>query len=435
MKSAVVLFLILVTFGSAVVFFRDQIEGLIAAPVSSTEDDPVPVKVMGGQDYRVVVPTEGELAGLKTTPVLTPRLRKGSLKIVWLIEEGEIVGPGDLIVLFDESEAQLSLQQSESDFATFEHHIQKTERSTEGEMEVLNMDTHAAELELVYANNQIRKDEEIFSRWDIELSVMSAALATYKKETVHEKQHLQEYLAETDLKILNIDREKAQTEIDMAKETLSSLTVAAPEAGVVIYQRWGFIKLETGSEVWPGQPLVNIASLSQFRAKLQVPENDLAGVEVGKPVQLLLNAFPTDALQGKIQQVARVAQQVHRENPRKYFECGVLLEVPLEMMDKMKPGMKLKAEIEISRHENAFVLPKSAVIEEETGFFVFTQEGADYQEHKIEILASDHGFYVVKGIGDGAVVCLEHPLEKQQLHLPNFNAPTAPTQERRFMFF
>ena len=435
MKSTIVLFLTLATLGWTLAFFKDEIEELVAAPDSAVEDDPVPVRVVRGQHYRVVVPAEGELAGLKTTPVLTPRVRKGSLKIAWLIEEGEIVKPGDLIVLFDESEAQLSLQQSESDFSTFEHHIQKTERSTEGQMEVLKMDTHAAELELAYANNQVRKDEEIFSRWDIELSVMSAALATYRKETVKEKQYLQQHLADTDLNILNIDRGKAQTEIDLAKETLSSLTVTAPEAGVVIHQRWGFIKLETGSEVWPGQPLVDIASLNQFRAQLRVPENDFAGVAVGKPVQISLNAFPTDALQGKIQQVARIAQQVHQENPRKYFECDVLLEVPLEMMEKMKPGMKLKARIETSRHENALVLPKSAVIEKETKFFVFTQEGANYREHQIKILAGDHGFYVVRGIEDGAVVCLEHPFEKQQLHLPDFNAPTAPTQERRFMFF
>ncbi len=435
MKATTVLLLTLAILSSILVSFRDHIEGLVGALFSAAAGDPVPVKVVGVEDYLVTVPAEGELAGLKSTPVNTPQIERGPLRIVWLIAEGEIVKPGDLIVLFDDSDAQLSLQQSESDFSIFAQRIHQTEVDTGGEIEVLKMDAHGAELELAYANNQIRKDEEIFSRWDIELSVMSAALATYKKESINEKQSLQQHLAETDLKILNVDRGKAQTEIDLANQTLSSLAVTAAEAGVVIHQRWGFVKLEPGSEVWPGQPLADVASLNQFLAKLQVSENDVAGVEAGKPVHIWLNAFPKIPLQGKIQQVARVAQQVHRENPRKYFECDVLLDVPLEMMEKMKPGMKLRAEIEISRYEEALVLPKSAVIEKETEFFVFTQEGADYEEHKIKILAADYGFFVVEGIKDGTVVCLQHPYEKLKLHLPDFNAPAAPTQERRFVFF
>ncbi len=435
MKATTVLLLTLAILSSILVSFRDHIEGLVGAPFSAAAGDPVPVKVVGVEDYLVTVPAEGELAGLKSTPVNTPQIERGPLRIVWLIAEGEIVKPGDLIVLFDDSDAQLSLQQSESDFSIFAQRIHQTDVDTAGEIEVLKMDAHGAELELAYANNQIRKDEEIFSRWDIELSVMSAALATYKKESINEKQSLQQHLAETDLKILNVDRGKAQTEIDLANQTLSSLAVTAAEAGVVIHQRWGFVKLEPGSEVWPGQPLADVASLNQFLAKLQVSENDVAGVEAGKPVHIWLNAFPKIPLQGKIQQVARVAQQVHRENPRKYFECDVLLDVPLEMMEKMKPGMKLRAEIEISRYEEALVLPKSAVIEKETEFFVFTQEGADYEERKIKILAADYGFFVVEGIKDGTVVCLQHPYEKLKLHLPDFNAPAAPTQERRFVFF
>ena len=79
------------------------------------------------------------------------------------------------------------------------------------------------------------------------------------------------------------------------------------------------------------------------------------------------------------------------------------------------------------------VLPKNAVIKKESEFIVFIKEGDGYDERKVEILEGDHGFYLVKGIEEGTNVCLQHPFKKQQLHLPDFNAPAAPTQGRRFV--
>ena len=105
------------------------------------------------------------------------------------------------------------------------------------------------------------------------------------------------------------------------------------------------------------------------------------------------------------------------------------------MMEQMKPGMKLRAEIEIARHKGALVLPKSAVIQKETEFIVFIKEDEHYVERKVEILGGDHAFYVVNGIEDGTVVGLGHPFEKLQLHLPDFNGPAATTQGRRFVIF
>ena len=59
----------------------------------------------------------------------------------------------------------------------------------------------------------------------------------------------------------------------------------------------------------------------------------------------------------------------------------------------------------------------------------------DQWQRAVTILDSDHGFFIIDGVRSGEVIALRHPYEKQQLHLPDFNATPAMTTERRFVVF
>jgi HlyD family secretion protein len=435
-KKAGFVLLTLVVLGFGMFLIWGKVSGHVRDWLTPVNQDPVPTMTATKGSYKLIVPADGELLGLSTIPVMTPRVRTGSLKISWLADEGRVVNEGQEIVRFDPTDAQLSLQQSENEVESYDYQINKTDEGTRGDITSLKKDEEAADLEVAYATDQIRKDEEIFSRWDIEESLMSAALAQFRKKAVNEKVGLQKKVGDADLKILDISQKKAQVEMNMAKETLAALTLTAPTQGVLIYERRGLDPLEVGSEVWPGQPVLQIASLDKFRARVQIPEKDVVGVRRGQDVTVTLEAFPTETFQGKVTRLSRIAKQIDRDDPRKYFECDVLLDVPLDEMEKLKPGMAARAEIHLGSYDNAFALPRSSLIKKETGWVVFlADKSGQYVEQPVEILGSDHGFYLVKGLEEGATVCLRHPFESQKLALPDFNAPSAPTRNERFVIF
>jgi HlyD family secretion protein len=435
-KKAGFVLLTLVVLGFGMFLIWGKVSGHVRDWLTPVNQDPVPTMTATKGSYKLIVPADGELLGLSTIPVMTPRVRTGSLKISWLADEGRVVNEGQEIVRFDPTDAQLSLQQSENEVESYDYQINKTDEGTRGDITSLKKDEEAADLEVAYATDQIRKDEEIFSRWDIEESLMSAALAQFRKKAVNEKVGLQKKVGNADLKILDISQKKAQVEMNMAKETLAALTLTAPTQGVLIYERRGLDPLEVGSEVWPGQPVLQIASLDKFRARVQIPEKDVVGVRRGQDVTVTLEAFPTETFQGKVTRLSRIAKQIDRDDPRKYFECDVLLDVPLDEMEKLKPGMAARAEIHLGSYDNAFALPRGSLIKKETGWVVFlADKSGQYVEQPVEILGSDHGFYLVKGLEEGATVCLRHPFESQKLALPDFNAPSAPTRNERFVIF
>ena len=416
-------------------FLWGQISERVQLLIRPPEAEPVPTVTVENRSYRLLVPSSGELLGLSTTPVMTPRVRRGSLKISWLEKEGKIVQQGTPLVEFDPTEAQLSLQQSENQVNSYSYQIDKSKGDADGEMTVLNLDEQAASEEVDYATGQIRKDEDIFSRWEIQESLMSAALAEFRKTTLGDKVGLRETVDKSNLKILSIDQQKAKVEMEMAQETLSALSIEAPSSGVLIYQRMGMDPLEVGTEVWPGQPIMEIAQLDKFRAKLQIPEKDVLGISPGQKVSVVIDSFPKETFTGAVSQVARIAQQIDREDPRKYFECNVLLSVPVEFMDQLKPGMSVRAEIELGDFSDAIVLPRSSLTKKDEEWVVYVSEPGGFREQTVEIIGSDHGFYLVKGIDPGTLVCLRDPFQSQKLVLPDFSAPAAPARMERFVIY
>lgn len=434
MRRLLIALALLVPFLLAVWWAHEPVSATITGWMKPLGRDPVPTVRLASRPYTLAVRADGELLGLQTTMLTAPQVR-GSLKVAWLAKEGQVVRAGETVVEFDPAPARLALQQSQNYFQSLGFQVEKTVQDSEGRLNVLRLDQEAAQEELAFAESQIRKDEEIFSRWEIQESLLSAALARFRQMTLEEKAELHRLLADSNLNVLQIDRQKTRREMDQAQEALSAMRLTTPQSGVLIYSRRGFEALEIGAEVWPGQPLVEIAGLDKFRAVVQIPEKDFTGVQPGQPALVKVQALPDAPFPGRVVQVARVARQVQRENPRKYFECEILLDVPLEQIEKLKPGMRVQAEIELQRLESALVVPRSSVIKKDGGWVVFVAEDGGYREQPVQIRAGDHGFYLVEGLQEGMVVCLRHPFEDQKLVLPDFNLPAAASQERFVIYW
>ena len=434
MKKVYLALSLLVVAAGVASHFREVGRQWLDTLMAPQEDKPVPLMRVTPQDYRVLVRAEGELTGLQITPVHAPMVKTGSLKVAWLADEGQIVEQGDTVVEFDQTDAVLALKRSHTTLDTQNHLIEKQKMEARSRTEALKRDLESTDLELDYTQDQIRKDERIFSRWEIQESIMSAALARYRKGHLNRKGEVEQGLSEADMRLLQVDRKMAETEMNLARETLSSLEAKAPSGGVVLYMR-SWTVLDVGSEVWPSQPLMEIADMERFRGRLFVPENQIRGVEAGRKVQVRLDALPGETLSGEIDNVDKIARQLHPRDPRKFFICEARLDISPDSLEELNPGMRFSAEIELGKNSDAIVIPRSAVIKKDSEFVVFVREDGEYLEKKIEILDSDFGFHLVQGLAAGTHICLRHPREDQRLHLPDFSSPTASTQRRRYVPF
>lgn len=415
------------------VSYSEDLSAWISDSFWPSAKEPIPTLELKPRPYKIKVIAEGRLTGLVTTGINAPKVR-GSLRIAWLIDEGAIVRQGDTLIRFDDTDAELALEKHENELSTLSSRLEKTVLDRRGTQERLAKEKEAARVEFDYARNQIRQDQTIFSQWEIAESLVSAELAESRLGHLAVQESLHDVLAQADGEILDIERKTAQGEVERARETLNSLEVRAPEDGVVLYKRvWR--PLEVGGEVWSEQPLMEIAPQSRLRGELDVVETEIAGVAVGKPVEVILPAVPDHVFPGEVTKVAQVADQLRREDPRRYFVCRINVDIPAEMLPSLKPGMQLRGEIVIADYEAALVLPRSAVFKEEGRFKVFVADGGAFRESEVTIEGADHGFYVVSGLQAGDRVCLRHPFNQEKLHLPDFTTPSGPAGGRGIVVF
>ena len=110
--------------------------------------------------------------------------------------------------------------------------------------------------------------------------------------------------------------------------------------------------------MWRGMPIVDIADLRQFQGQVRVNESDISGVEVGNAVRVRVRALPGQTFSGRIKRVTSVAAQISRQDPRKYFLCDVILDVPLEFMEKLKPGIQLTAPSNLTNEKGSWWFPR-----------------------------------------------------------------------------
>lgn len=101
-----------------------------------------------------------------------------------------------------------------------------------------------------------------------------------------------------------------QAVVDQTQERLSYAVVRSPLSGVVIERL-----VETGDYAESGDELMQIGDLSSIKVIIEVSDRDLSQISVGQPVDVRLDAFPDEAIAGRITRITPAADPTSRLIP------------------------------------------------------------------------------------------------------------------------
>jgi RND family efflux transporter MFP subunit len=124
-------------------------------------------------------------------------------------------------------------------------------------------------------------------------------------------------------------------------------------------------EIQDGAYLNAGDLVGMVGSLERMRVRAFVDEPELGRVRMGAEVRIRWDARPADLWNGK---VARIPSQVVARGSRSVAE--VLCEVEATPQ-KLIPNINLDVEILTGQGEKAQVLPRSCVIPEGKGYFVW----------------------------------------------------------------
>lgn len=410
---------------------------LIAGANSSRETGPKLTHTVTRGQLLVTVTEQGILESSENTEIKCKV--RGFNTIIWVIESGTVVEPGDELVrletLYIEEQiderskyahwSRSGAEHSKAELATSELAVSEYEQGRYiAELMALEKDMAVAESNLVNAKNILRHTKMMQeSRYlgvieveEKEFAVKQAELTLELKKTqlrvlkqftkAEELQRLKGDLAANKAThAANIERAVADaSRRDRALEEFEHCVIRAKKGGLVIHRsaaEWEVAPIAEGATVHKDQVLLLMPDLSQMRVKVGIHESNIDRLEVGLPAKVTL---PDKTLDGSVAEVATVTLPSGwwTGNEVRYDTFIQLPELP-----GLNPGMSAEVEILVARHEDVLSIPVAAIVEAEQGDFCWVKTAQGTERRKLQLGDSNDVFTIVDaGLKEGDEVIL-----------------------------
>ena len=333
----------------------------------------------------------GEIRPLKSI-VLTSPLQSGELQIVKLAKNGTMVKPGDIVVEFDGSTLQRTIQEKQSELKQSDAEIEQA--SAQGRITAEQNATALmkAKYDIDRARLDINKGE-IVSRVENEQAKLTLADAEQKLKEIEEKIKSDRTAAEADVFAKRRKREKAEYDLKRAQQGLMNLQVKAPAAGMVNilpnYRSGGMFgggeqEFREGDRAWPGASILELPDLTSVHLEARLDESDRGRLNPGQEASIRIEAVPGRDFKAKIERISLLARADFSSGwpPPRNFDLGLIL---LEIDPRIRPGMTAVARIATDRVPNVMLLPAEALFQRDGAPVVYRLSGTEFEERRVEI--------------------------------------------------
>jgi HlyD family secretion protein len=185
-------------------------------------------------------------------------------------------------------------------------------------------------------------------------------------------------------------------QVESLKRQLQGESVVAPRSGV-IYS----LEVKPGSYVTRGQLLAQIYKPGKIQLRAYVDEPDLGRIQKGQPVWIEWDGLPDQHWTGAVE---RPAEQVVSMNNRSVGE--VICSVDGAAAGLI-PNLNVRVEITTVQKENALVVPRNAVYNDEGKPSVKVATGETTTVKPVEVgLVTPEEIEILRGIKEGDAVVL-----------------------------
>jgi RND family efflux transporter MFP subunit len=213
-------------------------------------------------------------------------------------------------------------------------------------------------VDLAQANYELTKE-----KMDNAKLTLERTRALYEQGAIPKSQLEQAELAASDksLQTIQVQTEQAQLQYKQALDGLGNLTVVAPVDGIV-----SAVAAEIGEMASTAQPTVTIVNMDRVYAEINVTENVINALTVGKEVVLDIPSATNESLTGKIDKISPVSDAKTQLYPiRIYIENQNHL---------VKPGMFAKVKLSTDARENVIAVKTEAIASENDKNIVYVVE-------------------------------------------------------------
>ncbi|MFM1895434.1 MAG: hypothetical protein RLZZ385_508 [Pseudomonadota bacterium] len=306
-----------------------------------------------------------------------------------LVEEGDRVTAGQLVLRVDDRNLRASLEQAQAS------------------LRLNTIDIERQEVRIANLRSQWQRSKSLHERrmiGDDEFDNISNQLE----------------LAEIDLKSAKERLAQARAQLDQVNDQLSKTQIVSPIGGVItsLDIKEGETAIASSTNI-PGSSLMTIANPDSIYTEVLVDEADVATIALGQEAEIVAIAYPDSPMKGVVRYIANTAKIAQG---RQGLSFTVKIEITEPGNVVLRPGMSCRAEIFTRQDEQVLTAPLAAVIFEEdraalrTEYFVFVNDDGVARKTRVEVGVSDDEYQeIISGVDAGTQIVIGPDSELRHL--------------------
>ena len=390
---------------------------LMMACASDKEESKIPEAKVQEGTFQVDLYEEGQIEAFSSININAPNIswRFGNLKIAELVEDGTQVKAGDTVCVFDPSEVNKAILESEDRLIVSRAEMEKMMAQHQLDMENLQAEYRTSEITFEITRMQLESaaHESDIKRREIELNLEKAGIALERaKEQIENRRRIQQ--EEQKQMQLSIDEDEAR--LKEAHETLDKLSMVSPSDGIaIISHNWSTQnKYQIGDQMWPNNTLMQLPNLSKLKTKININEVDISYITRDLRVEVKPDAFSDSTFTGRVIHVANLAVNKDNNSNIKVFPVEILLD---QTNKNLLPGLTVSCRVVIDEIEDVQYIPLEALHTECNIKYVYRRKGGEYERVEVQTGLTNSDYVIItEGLKRNDHVALIDPtkLEEEQ---------------------
>jgi hypothetical protein len=338
-----------------------------------------------------------------------------TLIITRLRPSGSRVVPGDLLVEFDRQNQLKAAADKRSEHRDLEEQIRKKRAEQEQARAKDDTDLFVAASAVENARLELKKNAYL-GRIDQEKNEQRLEEAEAKQKQLAATFDLKRRAEQADLRILEIQRDRAYKAMRSAEENATRMVVTSPLSGMVVLRMvWRpgqQVEIQEGEEARPGMPIMQVVDPEAMLVRVKVNQADVHLLRAGQPARISLDAYPDLSFTGRVEHVAPVGTTSMLTTRVRNFVATVSVK---GSHPKLLPDLSAAVDVELDRKDNVIVVPRDSVLVQRSSQ---TEGGREPDTYSVQVLEggggrsravtlgamSDHEAIVTSGLEPGVTV-------------------------------
>lgn len=394
--------------------------GVGAVALHRTGAPGVPTAEAKRGDFVDYVQIRGEIKALHSVQLAAPSIA-GDLQIVKLVPTGTLVKAGDVVVQFDASNLQRTLEQKQSELKSAEADIERSRAENRLTQEQQATDV----LQGRYDVDRARLDtsqQEILSEIEGAKTRLKLTDAEQRFKELQQKDKSTQASGDAEIASKKLKRDKALFDVRLAERQIASLTLRAPADGMVSImpnfraRNWmsggSAPDFKEGDRAWTGAVVAELPDLSVVRASARVDEGDRGRLNPAQTASVRIDAIADKEFRATVADISPLAKLDYSSWPfTKNFDIALQI---LDADPRIRPGMSASGRIAVEKVANGILVSPDAVFEKNGGSVAYVWRGSRFQEVPVQVARRGKGQLLIgAGLQAGEKVALKDPTQEK----------------------